>query len=120
VNGNKSDTIVKSLHDLLVQEYHVQTRIKVNPLTASVAVTATRVLIDNPRRLSVVIVNTGANPVYIAPDNQVSTSRGIYLAAGGGSMALKWTDDFESVSSERWAIGSGGVSTLYIEENVLV
>ncbi len=111
---------VGSLKEYLISRYGVDTRPGVNPITDAVAITATRVLTDNPRRLSVLIMNVGANPIYIGRDNTVSSSKGIYLAAGGGAITLQPDQDFNSVASERWAIAVGGVSTIYIEENVII
>lgn len=111
---------IASLFELLLGQFRAKTRINVDPLTADVAITATRILPDNPRRVSLLIVNTGANPIYVGIDSAVSTTRGIYLAANGGSMSLQWQYDFESVTHERYAIASGAPSTIYIEENVLL
>lgn len=111
---------IGSVHTLIEEKYGVSSRPVVNPITSNVAIVATRILTDNPRRLSVLIMNTGANPVYIGLDNSVSSTRGIYLAAGGGAISLMWRDDFENQCHERWAIAVGGVSTIYVEENVIL
>lgn len=109
---------ILALHDMLEKLYGVKTSLRTNPLTNSVAITVTKILNYNPMRLGSVIVNLGAHPIYLAPDNQVSATRGIYLASSGGIASLSWEIDLELCSMEWYAIAVGGASDLYTVENV--
>lgn len=107
-----------SLASVLQAFFGVKTTFKINPITDTVAVTPTKILSYNPNRLGLVITNIGATDIYLTPDNKPSSSRGIYISSGGGGVSFKFQDDFELVGSEFYAIGIGGVATVYVQEVV--
>lgn len=106
------------LHQMVEALFGVKTYPRENPETNSVGTDAVRILQENPRRLSFQVVNLSANSLYIAPTNQVSSTRGIFLAANGGIVSLIWDRDFELCSHEWYAVASGAASDIYVLENV--
>jgi len=70
----------------------------------------------NGDRVALVIVNQGANDVFIALNSGVSSSNGIRLTANGGSVALSVRDDF-TLSSRKWyAVTAAATSAIYVLE----
>lgn len=69
-------------------------------LTAS---TPTRILENNPERLSATIINLGASDVYVWISDLVSSTYGIYLAQSGGSVNVSVRDDQMLPTREWWA-----------------
>ena len=107
-----------ALHEMLEALYGVKTYRRENPVTDSVGAAAEHILHGNPMRLSFVVFNLSANPVYIAPSNVVSAAHGFYLAPNGGSIAVSWDIDFELASDVWYGIAPAGASTIYVLENI--
>lgn len=91
-----------------------------NPVTSSVALTATRITQNNPNRIALFIQNIGGTQIFIGRGNNVSISYGILLDANGGAVDFNWEYDFTRVSAEWWAISIGGVGTVQVDEVVTV
>ncbi len=89
-----------------------------NPETASIATTVTRVLKNNPDRIEWLIINLSTNDAFLAWDNQVSSTRGVKLAAGGGSVTLNVEEDGELVADEVLGIASVGAASIFTVEVV--
>lgn len=105
--------------ELIAQRVGVQTYTRFNPVTDSVDVVPTRVVLANPNRVALTIVNLSTSNIYIAWNNQVSATRGILLDALGGSLALYWTDDLELVTQEVWGISPTGLASIYVVETLI-
>jgi hypothetical protein len=108
------------LQDLLKDQFQVRTRPIVNKLTDQAETSATLLLSNNPNRLAWTIVNLGANPVYIALDNDVSQTKGILVAANGGSVSMVWNEDFDMVAWSWYGIALSSACKVYIVEIVEV
>lgn len=104
---------MKTLRELLEDRFGVKTTFDTNPVVSSVAATVTKVFSADPNRYAFVLVNTGANDVYLKPSNDVSVGDGVYLAANGGFASLSFDEDFELVGMEWFAIANGGASSCY-------
>lgn len=109
-----------TLHELLQAYFGLNTTYHRNPLVAQCAATLTRLISTNPNRLSLLLVNAGANRIYVSPSNQVAVGAGIILVPNGGTLSLTWDRDFEFVTSEFYGIGDGGVSNVEIIEVVAI
>jgi len=94
----------KTLYDLLQAHFGIKTSFRVNPITALVGDTATKIFSHNPNRVGLVIVNTGTANFYLSPLNTVTAGVGILVSAGGGGVTFTWDEDFELVSSEIFGI----------------
>lgn len=103
------------LYDLIKSHFGIGSRPVFNRVATTINTTATRFLANDPDRVGVIISNVGTSTIYIGLSNSVSTTSGIPLFSGG-SITLKWENDFESVTHERWAVASGAASTVYVEE----
>lgn len=81
-------------------------------------VAATSIIPNNPNRLGVVVVNLGANVVYLALSTAPSSTNGIAVAANGGSLSLTVDEDFTHVTRQLNAVSPAGNSQLYVLELV--
>jgi hypothetical protein len=73
---------------------------------------ASRILQNNPERLSVTFFNLGANDVYLLFDDSVSATKGIALQASGGAVNMTVRDDQMLPTREWWVISPSGASTV--------
>lgn len=105
--------------DLINKRFGVNTRAQANPLVAAVGTSITKILPNNPNRLSAVIVNLSANNLYISWDNEPASDHGIFLAPNGGVFTMNVDEDFELVCWEVNAIASGVGSAIFVEEVVI-
>jgi hypothetical protein len=112
--------VIGGLKDLIEAKYGIQTVIHTNRLTATVGVSATRILSNDPKRMEAIIVNVSASDMYIGPDNQVSSARGIFVPANGGNVTLKWEEDFVLVSADWYAVAGIAASDIYVLEISLI
>ena len=94
------------LTDFITSRYGVRSRARTNPVTSSVGTTAKEIAKENHDRLAIVVINLSANDLYVAFDNQVSSSRGIYLTPTGGSLSLLAEEDLELTGYRLWAVAS--------------
>lgn len=91
---------------------------KENRLVDKVQNTITQIVPSDPKRLSLIIVNLGNVSIFVAPANDVASSKGILLIGGGGALTLTLTDDFELVSAPWWGICAAPNNELYVLEVV--
>ena len=66
----------------------------------------TRIVPSNPNRVTMILVNNSASPIYIGFVPDVSASNGLTLAADGGTFLMNIEDEGEAVSSTIYAIAS--------------
>ncbi len=79
-----------------------------------VYVAPSRVISNNPDCVSTTIVNLGANDVYLSPEPGVSSTSGVFLSAGGGSMSIDVRSDLVLAGHEWYGVSPGGDSTLFV------
>lgn len=84
--------------------------------STTVGTTASRIVLNNPRRVKLVLLNLGASDVYVSFDSSVTTSAGIKLVAATGFLETNASDDGEEVLSEFWAISASASQTVMISE----
>lgn len=108
--------MAKTLTELLRERFGVQVGHRINPLVSTVGTGATALVGNNPNRLALVIINLSANVIYVAPDFQVSTTRGIRLSPNGGQIALVWDEDFNIVGYEWVGISDVGTNAVFVLE----
>lgn len=102
----------KTLYELLQAHFGIKTSYRVNPETTLVDDEVTKIFSYNPNRVGLVIVNTGTANFYLSPLNTATPGVGVLVAAGGGSVAFTWDEDFELVSSELWGICEAAEDTV--------
>jgi len=99
------------------KRFGMKTRSVPNPLGAvDVGTTVTEIMHGNPDRLSIIVVNLGANDVYVAFDREVSPTRGILLVHTGGSLSLTADEDMELVGYPIYGVTATGTSRVFVLE----
>jgi hypothetical protein len=106
------------LSDLLQNLYGVTSFPQINKKVNQVGVSVVEIMSSNPNRVSFLVVNLSANNLFISPENDVSSTKGIYIAPNGGSITVQWDRDFELVSQPFYAIAGGAASDVFILENI--
>ncbi len=108
---------VNSLAELLELRYGVRTTHRINPTGNYNFVAVSQPVIgSNPKRLGFVVVNLGANPIWIAPSDNVAMNYGIVLVANGGAVSMRWDVDFEMVSLPYYGISNAAGTTIHVME----
>ena len=104
--------IIGSLAELLEKHFGVRTTHRTNPAHANPIVDAVQpVLGANPKRLGFVIVNMGANAVWIAERDSVAADYGFELVPNGGTLNMVWDEDFEMVALPYYALSVAAPGT---------
>lgn len=80
---------------------------------------ASTVLRNDPSRVSFLFVNLGAFLVFITPRGEPSATNGIRLEANGGGVSAEWETDGEVVAWAWRAISVGGLTDVFILENLI-
>jgi hypothetical protein len=113
-------TTVKTLAELLEQQFGVKTAARINPTGNSIAgLSPVQVAPNNPSRLGLLLMNLSPNNIYAMFDPAPSATRGILLQANGGGFTLVWTDQFDMVTYEWWVLASTAGSQMAIFEVVI-
>jgi hypothetical protein len=107
---------VKQLSELVYEKFGIRTRAKVNPVTASLGITAALALKSNPNRLAWLLINLSANVVYIGFSRDVSSTKGIRLNANGGQASMIWDEDFDITGWEIYGVAAGANSAIFCYE----
>lgn len=92
------------------------TRTNINPVTATVATTATQVALNNPNRVFLLITNQGSTDMFVGFDRQVSSSRGIRVPNSGGIFSVTLAEDYELTFQEVFAIAVTAPVAIYVVE----
>jgi len=108
---------IRRLSDIISQLFGVRTAPRLNNYGNTVGITAVIILQDDPRRVGAIIVNNSLATLYVSPLPDVSSTKGIYVAPGGGSLILNWEQDFELVSHKWYAIAGAALSAVTVLEN---
>jgi len=103
-------------HEVSIKVFGFPTRLIENPVTNSVATTATKILNNNPDRVFWLAINLSAQDGYVGFSREVSSTRGVLVTATGGFVSMSAEEDGESVAYEVLAISPGGAGTWYIIE----
>ena len=107
-----------SIFDLLEKELGTVAYPNENPEGSTLGTTAARLLIGNVNRIAFLIYNLSANVLFIAPNREVATTRGIRIGPSQGVMFI-WKEDLSLPSSEWWGVmDAGAAQQLYILEMV--
>jgi len=98
------------------QKFGFKTRLIINPVTNTVATTATEVLKNNPDRVYWLIVNLSAYDGYAGWDRQVSATKGLLIPANGGYASASALEDGELVIYPVFAVNLTASGTWMIVE----
>jgi len=106
------------LHDLIFEKFKVKTIPNINPLTDKVGTTPKKILDNNPDRLAWFVVNLSPNTLYLHFSNDVSSTKGIFVAPNGGFASMIYDEDFHAVGWEIWGKATDEDSNIYVVEIV--
>lgn len=108
--------------DLIDKLYGVKTAELDDPLgvTSISNSSASRILDNDPGGLQVTVINTGASDINLFTDNTVSATKGIRIAANGGSYEIDFTRFLRMPTREWWAIGIGGTTTITVKRTSIL
>ncbi len=84
--------------------------------TVSVATSVTRIVGNNPRRVSVTVYNRGVNNVDVDYVATVTSGGGIPLTGASGVMQSTIEDDGEAVVQELYGIATTASSSVFVVE----
>ncbi len=111
--------MVQSLHEAIARDLGMRVRTAENREDESINTTASICARSDGGRLALTIVNLGSNAVYLRPGAAPSSTVGIRLSDGGGSMSMNYRDDYSVVGKEWQAVTASGTTTLYVAEELL-
>lgn len=83
------------------------------PKTLAITAVERKILNDHPDRVSILLINLGAEVCYIHTTKDVSSALGIYLDKNGGGIEMTWEIYGDLVGQEWWCEGAGATN-LYI------
>ena len=106
------------LEDLIFREFGVVTDIHVNRLANQVGTSVVKVLDNNPNRLAWTLINLGTGFLMVSNTPEVSATRGIYLASGGGGVNFLWKEEFSAVGWEFYAVAQNAATPIWLLEVV--
>lgn len=107
-----------SVQDLIHKMIGASVVTYTNRVVTQIPATAGIIAEQDAGRVGLLVVNLGATDAYIGPFPEVSASKGIYVAAGGGSVRLIHTEDFD-LPTQRWYGYSAVATNCLIIELVL-
>ncbi len=84
--------------------------------TVTVATTVTRIVGNNPRRVSITIYNRGTNNVDLDYVATVTAGGGIPLTGASGVMQSTIEDDGEATINELYGIATTAASSVFVVE----
>jgi hypothetical protein len=88
--------------------------------TVSVLTTVTRIVGNNPKRVSVTIYNRGTSNIDIDYSSAVTAGGGIPLSGSSGVAESTIEEDGETVISELYGISTTATSSVYVVEVIRV
>lgn len=84
--------------------------------TPAMSVNASSAVGNNPDRLGLLIINTGASSVTLGLSPSVVSGAGIILAANGGAVSFDVDEDFTVVTRQFFGVAASGAPSLYVLE----
>lgn len=106
--------------DLIEKLYGVKTYQNTEANNSTVQTTPTQIVSNDPGALQMTLINLGAYDMYIWVDESVSATRGILIAANGGSYEINWQDYMRMPTYSWWGIAPGGATAVAVlRESIL-
>ena len=111
---------MQSVQDMIRSEYGVDIAVFTNREQTQVTTTDRIIAKQDPKRLGLVVVNLGANIVYIRPIDAAASTDAIQLNASGGMVTMNAKDDFILPALEWHGLGAAiNLNILTIEICIL-
>lgn len=83
-------------------------------VTIPVSGAAIPVLLNDPTRLTALLVNISGDSIFVGNDPQVSLNQGIELVPSGGFLKLARWEDYDYCGAKFFAISTGTASPLQV------
>jgi hypothetical protein len=96
----------------MAKERVKRSTIVLNRLTNVVGTSATRIVPNDPKRLALLLVNTGASALWVGFSQSVAPGASILLGPYGGSLTMTLEEDHETVYYEIWGVAEGAPTTI--------
>ena len=97
--------------DVIDKLYGVKTYQSNDPMNSTITAVPTQIVANDPAALQLTIINTGANDLMLWNDESVSTTKGILIAANGGSYEIDFTRFMKMPTYSWWGICAAGLTT---------
>ena len=82
-------------------------------ISVTIDTVSTKIININKKRHSLVLTNTGANPIFIGINEPAVANQGIYLLGNGGVWVM---DSYTYTNRYMYGIAIGGASNISIQE----
>ena len=112
------DFPIFSLQQFYQQIFGAQFRVRPHNSSFTVGTTAVAITPPSSPALGITFSNTGATNIAIRTAQTVTITTGILLLPGG-SVDVKWYEDFDMLSYDWFAISSAGGGTLFVVQRIL-
>ena len=109
-----------TLARLVEARFGVRTTPLVNRALSSVGVTAAQLVRQDPNRLGFWMVNLSVNHMFAGPFNNPSSTRGVQIGPGGGSIIVLWDEDFAVTGWEWFIVAGAAASSLLVVEYIAI
>ena len=103
-----------SIYDLLNESLGVNASPKEDALISTVGTSSAQLLRNNPNRVAFIMVNLSGGDIFLRPQSDATTSEGVQITPQGGSVVVRWQDDFLLPAEAWYAIGSVASSNFYL------
>lgn len=106
--------------DLIAKMYGVKTYQSTIANNDTVQTTPTQIVSNDPGALQMTLINLGANDMYIWVDESVSSTKGILIAANGGSYEINFTTYMKMPTYSWWGVAPAGATAIAVlRESIL-
>ena len=112
--------MARTVQDLLKEQLNLDGFTRENREGTTVGTTPEIVARQNPNRPALLIINLSIVDMFARPRAAPSSSSGIRIGPGGGSMVVRWDEDFELPTAEWQLIADAALSAYYLLEFLLV
>ncbi len=100
-----------TIYDLIAKWSGARTNVSDDPMgVVNATTTPQKFLNNNPNRISMIVVNGGANDILIWTDASVSSTKGIRLAGNGGEVEFYYEKHLDLPAKEWWVVATTGTS----------
>lgn len=105
----------RNVYDLLSLLYGIPNAPACSITYATVGTSASRVLLSDPRSVSVFIQNLSSGSCQVGYNGQVSTTQGVLIGSSGGFISEDYRVDMVLQTYEHWAVCTNASETLVVE-----
>ncbi len=109
-----------TINDIISKNYGVNVTTNVNPITDLVQTTSTKLLLNNPNRLTWYLINLSTSQIYLNFGTDVSMSKGFMVDSSGGIISFTALNDLVLPSYELFGISDVADRPIYLLEVITI